>query len=412
MANHSILLLLLLFNCFRVFSQQETSSDELYKQARSAAFEAKDYDKAIDLSRKALKQSPDYTELSVFLGRLYTWSEKIDSARYVFQGLEDKGVRNEDFFLAYGSLEYWENENTRAANIVDKGLQAHENSEPLLLLRAKIAQDNKQYTLAAESLNRLISLNPDNSDARSLLASIQDFTSKNSIGVTYNFVHFDKQFDDNWHAMSLSYKRLTPIGSAIIRANVARRFARSGSQLELEMYPRISNVFYLYAGIGVSTTPGIFPKFRSGLSLYANLPHSFEGEIGYRQLRFDSNIWMYTASVGKYYKNLWFNLRTFLTPDKDLISHSYAGTIRYYNKGANDYIGLMFGTGISPEGNLNNLLDYETFKLKTYKVGADYNFSIKKSNIFSISGIYYNQEFRPGERGNQFDLTLGYIRTF
>jgi len=67
---------------------------------------------------------------------------------------------------------------------------------------------------------------------------------------------------------------------------------------------------------------------------------------------------------------------------------------------------------LSPEENRNNLLDNASYKLKTFKVGAEYNFSVKQSNLFSISGTYYNQEFRPKEKGNQLDIILGYIRKF
>ncbi|MGV7608803.1 YaiO family outer membrane beta-barrel protein, partial [Mycobacterium kansasii] len=62
-------------------------------------------------------------------------------------------------------------------------------------------------------------------------------------------------------------------------------------------------MFYLYVGGGYSGDVSLFPKYRTGVSLNANLPHSFEAELGYRQLYFSNSIWMYTAAVGKYYKN-------------------------------------------------------------------------------------------------------------
>src|SRR5690606_12252623 len=134
--------------------------------------------------------------------------------------------------------------------------------------------------------------------------------------------------------------------------------------------------FYLYVAAGYSDNVGLFPKYRTGVSIYANLPKSFEAEAGYRQLHFSNDIWMYTLSVGKYYKDFWFNLRTYLTPDSNNISHSYTGTVRYYTKGKDDYFAFMAGTGISPEENRNNLLNNETFKLKTFKIGAEYNVSV------------------------------------
>lgn len=388
------------------------SSDELFTQARSQAFDNKNYPKAIQLSKEALKKSPNYTDISVFLGRLYTWSDQVDSARIVFTELDNRQVTDEDFYLAYGSLEYWNDQYAKAKSIVDKGLALNPKSEDLLYLKARINYSGDEYQAAEQAVNELLVINPKHTEARALSKNIQEFAAKNAIGLTYSFTHFDKQFDDNWHIASLSYRRSTPFGSVIFKTNYANKFADNGVQYELEAYPRISKMFYMYVGGGYSNNVGIFPKYRTGASLYANLPKSFEGEVGFRQLHFSDNIWMYTASVGKYYQNYWFNLRTFLTPGETDISQSYAATVRYYTKGANDYIGFVVGTGISPDDSRNNLIESYNYKLKTFKVGADYNFSIKRNNLFSISAMYFNQEYKANETGNQFDLSIGYIKTF
>ncbi|QBO57265.1 Beta-barrel assembly-enhancing protease [Chryseobacterium salivictor] len=397
---------------FALYSQQNLSADELFSEARNAAFEQKDYTAAIKLTKEALEKAPDYTDISVFLGRLYTWTNDLSSARAVFDGLEKKEVRDEDFFIAYASLEYWNDQNDKAIEILNKGLEYHPQSEALLLLKGKVDFNNSNYADAEKAVNTLIRINPKNTEARALSIKINDFTSKNAMGIAYNFSHFDKQFDDDWHIVGLSYKRVTPIGSVILKGNYANKFASSGTQFELEAYPKLSKMFYLYVGAGYSNDVGIFPKFRSGVSLNANLPKSYEAEVGYRQLYFSNNIWMYTASVGKYYKNFWFNLRTYITPDNDNISQSYTGTVRYYTTGATDYFAFQIGTGISPESYLSNLLENEIYKLKTFKIGGEYNFAVQKTNLFSISAMYYNTEYLPKTKGNQYDFSLGYTKKF
>ncbi|WP_133438780.1 YaiO family outer membrane beta-barrel protein [Chryseobacterium salivictor] len=404
-------LMVLLFP-FALYSQQNLSADELFSEARNAAFEQKDYTAAIKLTKEALEKAPDYTDISVFLGRLYTWTNDLSSARAVFDGLEKKEVRDEDFFIAYASLEYWNDQNDKAIEILNKGLEYHPQSEALLLLKGKVDFNNSNYADAEKAVNTLIRINPKNTEARALSIKINDFTSKNAMGIAYNFSHFDKQFDDDWHIVGLSYKRVTPIGSVILKGNYANKFASSGTQFELEAYPKLSKMFYLYVGAGYSNDVGIFPKFRSGVSLNANLPKSYEAEVGYRQLYFSNNIWMYTASVGKYYKNFWFNLRTYITPDNDNISQSYTGTVRYYTTGATDYFAFQIGTGISPESYLSNLLENEIYKLKTFKIGGEYNFAVQKTNLFSISAMYYNTEYLPKTKGNQYDFSLGYTKKF
>ncbi|MDW9379148.1 YaiO family outer membrane beta-barrel protein [Chryseobacterium sp. JV558] len=410
MKRYSTFLFALLFP-ITMYSQQNLSADELFVKARNTAFEQKDYPASIALAKEALEKAPNYTDISVFLGRLYTWNKDLVSARAIFEELGKREVQDEDYFLAYASLEYWNDQNTKAIEILDKGLSYHPKSETLLLLKAKVYFGMDHYEEADKAVTTLLTINPKNTEARALAVRINELNSKNAVGIVYNYSHFDKQFDDDWHIVGVSYKRITPIGSVILRGNYANKFAQGGTQIELEAYPRLSKMFYLYVGGGYSDDVGLFPKYRTGVSLNANLPHSFEAEIGYRQLYFSSSIWMYTAAVGKYYKNFWFNLRTYITPDSKNISHSYTGTVRYYTKGAQDYFAFQIGTGISPEENRNNLLENETFKLKTFKIGGEYNFSYH-SNLFSVGTMYYNQEYRPGEKGNQFDITLGYTRKF
>jgi len=394
-----------------LYSQESLNTDELFSKARAIAFEQKDYSKSISIAKEALEKSPENTEISIFLARLYTWNDDINSARALFEDLEKKMIQDEDFFIAYGSLEFWNNNEEKALDIVEKGLQYHPKSEDLWLLKAKTHSTNDPAK-AEEAVLYVLELNPKNTEARAMYNRIKEFNSKNALSVIYNLTHFDKQFDEDWHIVGLGYKRVTKYGSVILRGNYANKFGEDGKQIELEAYPRISKTFYLYVGAGYSENVGIFPKYRTGVSLFANLPKSFEGELGYRQLYFSDNIWMYTASVGKYYKNYWFNLRTYLTPDNKNISHSYTGTVRYYTKGANDYFGIQVGSGISPEESTNNLLANENFKLKTFKVGCEYTFSVKKLNIFTLTFLYSNQEYRINQKGNQFDLSIGYTRNF
>lgn len=403
---------LILLCCATLGYAQELSSDELLQKARTEAFDQKNYPAAILTLKAAIAKSPDYVDLSIFLGRIYTWSDKIEEARAVFQPWLERNIDSEDFYLAYGSLEYWNDEEKRALEILKQGLTLFPQSEDLLLLQAKVYNSLGEFQHSENSLREVLKINAKSTVARELLNRIRDLSAKNAISVTYNYMHFDKQFDKDWHILALSYRRSTRIGSFIFRTNLANKFGDNGLQVELEGYPRLSKMFYLYTGMGYSNQVGIFPKYRTGVSLYANLPSSFEGEIGYRQLHFNDDVWMYTASVGKYYQNLWFNLRTYLTPGSSTISHSYTGTVRYYTGGANEYLGFQVGTGISPDDSRNNLLDQSAYKMKTFKIGADYNFTLGKRNLLFIQGIYFNQEYLPRTRGNQFDLTLGYSRTF
>jgi YaiO family outer membrane protein len=397
-----------------VFCQDNLTTDDLFVKARKTAFEDDNYPEAIALTKMALDKSPDYLELGVFLGRLYTFTDSIAKARTVFREVLQKEQGHEDASLAYGNLEYWNDDSATALEIVDNGIAKHPKSEGLLLLKAKILKDMKRYADADRTINDLLEVNPKLTEARALSQRIKLVSAKNILGLSYDYVYFDKRFDDPWHLASLDYGRLTKIGSVTARINYANRFNSNGLQFELDAYPRLSNLFYTYVSGGISDKDGIFPHYRAGFSLYANLPAAFEADAGFRLLVFDDRTWVYTVGVGKYYKNYWFNLRTYLTPSNSSVSHSYALNVRYYLGGADDYLSFNVGTGISPDDNANSVLfdPNNIYRLKSSNIALGYRTTIHKTNVVFIQASLENQEYARDTRGNQFTMGLGYIKRF
>ena len=205
--------------------------------------------------------------------------------------------------------------------------------------------------------------------------------------------------------------RQTKLGTVTARVNYGHKFGEDGVQAEVEAYPRISPTFYAYVNGGYSGSD-IFPQYRGGFSLYANLPASFEGELGFRYLYFDESVWVYTASVGKYYKNFWFNLRTYLTPGEDELSRSFALTARYYTAGADDFITLGIGTGVSPDDQRNNINYAINTNLVSYKFNLGYQRTVGRQNIIGAMATWYYEEYREKTWGNQINIGLILQRRF
>lgn len=394
-------------------AQEDLTTDELFVKARTAAFDEDDYPKAIELTKKALEKSPGYADVRIFLGRLYTWTDKNEEARKEFERVLEENPGHEDGSLAYASLEYWNDNSEKALNIVNKGLEKHPASEDLLLLKARLLKDLERYSEASNTLNQLLKVNPKLTEARSLGESIRNVSARNQVGVDYEYVYFDKRFDDPWHLASVDYSRSTKIGSIIGRLNYANRFASNGTQFNIDAYPSISDTFYAYLSGGIASSGSIFPDYRAGASLFANLPSAFEGEVGFRMLSFDETTWIYTASIGKYISNFWLNARTYLTPDNENISQSYSLNVRYYIAGADDFLSLSVGTGISPDDNTNNILfNDNTYKLKSNNISLGYRVSIKSTNVFFVNASLEDQEYARETRGNQFSVGVGYFKKF
>ena len=255
----------------------------------------------------------------------------------------------------------------------------------------------------------LLQKNPKNPQIKALSEPRKDGSFKNKIGFTYDYTYFDKQFSDPWHIASLDLGRQTKLGSVIGHLNYANRFRSSGLQYELEAYPHISKHFYSYVSAAYSGNAGIFPKYRTGFSLYGLLPASMEAEMGFRYLYFSSSTMIYTAALSKYYKNWLFIGRTYLTPGDNEISQSYNLTGRYYYGGADDYFFFIAGKGISPDDKPQAvLLNKQYQKLQSVKAGLGYRHAFGKRYVLTLDAGWINQEYRPDTKGNQISTGISY----
>lgn len=391
------------------------SADGLLLLARKAAFEDKNYELAKSRLYRALAISPNYGDIKIFLGRIHTWAKEYDSARYYFLSVLKANAEYEDASVGLADLEYWNDDNNRALLVINEALAYHPQSQDLLIRKAKILNAMRRYAEAQSAVEQLLAINRNNSEARSLANRIKQSAAKNAIGLSYDYVSFDKQFSDPWHLVGFDYTRTTGIGSITGRINYANRFKSNGIQYELEAYPHISKTFYSYVSVGYSDSVGVFPHWRGGFSLYANLPKSFEGELGIRYLQFSGDpTFIYTAYLGKYYKSWLFSGRTYLTPGTftKTISASYNISARYYYGGADDVIGATLGYGISPDDRSNSIQLDDKIRLISYKAGLSFKKKITKFSVISIDGSWYNQEYLPQTKGNQYQFSIGWLMRF
>lgn len=398
----------------KITAQDSTSSDGLYSMARKAAFDDKNRIKAIQLSKRALAISPTYTDIVIFVARLYTWEKQLDSSRTYFQHALQIEPTSEDAYIGYTDMEYWNDNNDAALRIVNRGLSYNPRSTQLLLRKAKILKATQSYKAAMLIVDTLLSIDKADASARALAEGIKDNISVNKIGVSYDYLYFDKQFNDPWHLASLQYTRQTTLGSITARVNYANRFKENGYQYEVEAYPHISKTFYAYVNVGYSENTTVFSRWRGGASLYANLPSSFEAELGVRYLYFTSNTFIYTAYIGKYYSSYLFGIRTYIVPAENTskISHSYSAFARYYFGGADNYIAANIGYGISPDDRPLSYQLSNNQQLTSYKAGLEFRHTIKTLNIIGVSASILNQEYLPGIKGNQVQGGIVYQRRF
>jgi YaiO family outer membrane protein len=177
---------------------------------------------------------------------------------------------------------------------------------------------------------------------------------------------------------------------------------KDGYQFELDAWPKFGGEFYGYCNIGFSSS-SLFPEYRIGGELYANLPKSFEASLGFRYMDFgSSDVPIFTGTVGKYYGNYWFSFRPFITVKSSGTSASGNLLIRKYFATAEDYITLTIGAGSSP-GDLTTLAEID--RQDSFKFGLDWNKELAKVYIIGLSGKFEREEYEVSEWGDIYSFS-------
>lgn len=374
-------------------AQDDLSSDDLFKLAREKAFDDDDYPTARQICKQALQKSPNYTDISVFLARLYLYDDKYDSARLVLEEVYQRKPKSLDVLGSLFDLEFWSDNPKTALEYANAGLEVEQNNEEFLLKKAKALADLDQYKAAKGTIDTLLKINQRNTDARIFAERLRRKAAKDNIALSYDYDKFDVSFDP-WHFASLSYGHAFKKVSVTGRINYANRFLSNATQYELDAYPDVSKKMYAYVSVGFSND-GIFPKYRLGASLYRNLPQSFEADLGFRYLQFSNPTIIYTAALGKYYKSYWFSLRTFITPDATGISQSVSLITRRYFSSATHFLSLAIGRGAVPDASTQILfLLNKTSTLQSTNIRLTYQQPFQKTFVIGLRASYENQEYR------------------
>lgn len=234
-----------------------------------------------------------------------------------------------------------------------------------------------------------------------------DSSRNQTVLATYEFNSFNQATRYNWQQGSVEYKKQWAQLSFLGRFNYGRRFDQLGWQGEVEAYPRLSPKVYAYTAVGFSPGAPVFPRWRSGASLFVNLPGAWEVEGGVRYLRFDRDVWLLSAGLGKYLGNWFIQSRGFFSlNNRQGFDQSYLLTARYYLPSGTNYLWLQAGTGISPDE--TQAIQLQGLNLQRQLLAGGVRTTIARRHQLLGTLGYARNEYSKDTYGSQFTLVLGY----
>jgi YaiO family outer membrane protein len=392
-------------------------SAQTYEEARNLAFNG-ERAKARSICKQILAEGFN-SDVALLMGRTYAWDGSYDSARVVLTEVLIQKPGNEEALDALSDVEYWAENYEKAIEYCDEALKNDSLAEKFVLKKAKILHGSEKYEDAVFILEEYLKKNQGKSEFIKKLKEYRPDLMKNSIRLSYTVDFFNKDFNrDPWQITALSYGRKTKLGAVIARVNYANRSysqntsGKKGFQFEMDAYPKISENNYGYLNYGYSQNT-LFPKNRFGAEWYHNFPNAYEGSIGMRFLGFtESNVDIYTATLGKYIGNYWISLRSFVTPDSGGTSVSGYMTVRRYYSDPENYIGMRIGFGVSPDDNRNPIVSEKVLTKKTRSIRAEFNHIFKQIWILNTGAVVGSEELEPGTFSGYYTFDISILRLF
>ncbi len=355
-----------------VFSQEiafNGDPDASFQRARTLAFDGH-RSEARDTLNLILSAYPDYTDVRNLLAKTYSWDGNYEEARRQFNKITSEERDNKEVWVATVKNEVYAENYGIALGLANKAL-LYIKEDPDLI---KLSQDIEE---------KIEEVHTDSKSLTNKMQFVGEQPYKNTIGIFSSTDVFDVVFDPMYYS-GVEYMYESSLGKIIPRINYSNRFEIDAIQYELDLYPKFSKMFYGYLNYGYSKAK-TYPNHRAGAELYANLPKGIEASLGMRYLTFsDSNVSIYTGSVGMYKGNYYFSLRPYITPRaQSTMGISGVLTSRRYLKDKYNYLGLNVGIGFMPEFRqflANTRLIAETILfVEAQQALVEYQFSFKNN---------------------------------
>lgn len=396
---------ILVFSCaFQMYGQESIyngNPDTSFETARQLAFNQQ-RKQAQDTLLAILTKYPDYHEIRSFLATTYSWDSEYKNARKEFAYVLEKDPQNKSTWIAAIKNEIWGDKPYTALEMTTEASQHFPDDAEILYLKAFAQEKTNNPIESYNTIQYILDKNPEDQKAKDYKNSLSTTLRKNTIGIKTSVDLYSEVFDPMQY-YTLAYGRQTKYGSIITKFNFNRRFNENGTQVEIDMYPKIAKGLYAHLNVGVANT-FLFPDLKYGAELYKSLPKGFEFSLGFRTLKYNTTTNIYTGSIGLYTGNSYLSFRPYFTPGDTGTSTSGTFTYRKYRSDADNYLGFTFGMGFSPEINQFNFSANENaiVNLKSQKLNMSYYFTTaNKRNAWGAQFGLTHQEITFNQ-GNYF----------
>lgn len=400
----------LLFLSATIFGQKKINTDSLLIKTNELIRSNGNPKLIVKLCHLGIKNAPNYLDYHVNLGRIYTQTKTIDSARYYFNYVIDKNKKYKDAYIYLTNLEISQNNIETAISKINEAEKNYPDDKEVLFQKIKILLASNDYQEAKNYITELSKKYPDDSYLKQQMIQIRNLEKSETIGINYSLTTFDRSGVGPWHLTGLQYGHQGNKLSLIGMINYANRTSNGvtfaqGFQFEIESYLKHNHKNYSMLNAAFSNGK-VFPEFRMAYSYFQGFSNGWEPEIGFRYTKTtNQNIYGGVLGCTKYVGSFWLNLRTFWQYNQNKIYPAAQFSTRYYFDTRYDYLNAFIGYGSSPdEREILGVFD-QRFTLSSYRFGIGYHKLFGNHFIGGIQGNINRQQYNLNNYQNEYTIS-------
>ncbi|WP_370425193.1 YaiO family outer membrane beta-barrel protein [Tenacibaculum dicentrarchi] len=407
--HYCLIIFFYLFNCFSSEAQKDKINvDSLYYKANNL-YKKKANKEALNLVNTALNIAPNYIDIRVLRIRI---SQRLHKTELVNNDLKlllksEKPRRLKNDVIRQLSL--IKNEKILAKFIADITAFYKEDID-VDLSKAEAYYRLKNSKNTKEVLSK-IAKNKLNIGQKYRYRLLLKKVNTNQISVYYNASSFGAEYPTKktWHTKQLEYMKFVGAHSFGVRVTHSKRFTNDAILYELESYPVFSKKCYSYVNVSTSSNADFFQKLGIKASVYYSVLKGIEMEVGFRYLTFDTvSFTTYIVGITSYVGDFYLNAGVFIGPEiASGFIQNYQTNIRYYYSGAENYIAIRLGTGISPDEPSKFIPVVSNINLNSYYATIGVTKTVTYNYNVSANIGYLIEEFRATKKGSQFLVGIG-----
>ena len=402
MCKRFLILFLLLLTAQTVLSQVQ-DPDVLFSQARTAAFEKKDFKEAIRLASQALEIAPDYLDVKVFLGRVYIFNEQHDQGRPILiEVLNKDGSRK---FARTTLIDSYLNkgEYLKADDYAAAGLRESPSDTDFMFKKALALEGQGNQRAAAIYFENIVDLDPTYPFVQQKLNELKKERLDWGVYTTFSNSQLNNNLDP-WNIGGVGLIRRSAYGTFSAEVNYGSRFGINDTEFQIIGYPVINSKTYAFVNAAFSNN-NFFPSYRLGASVYRVLPKRLETELGFRMLAFDANnVYQITGSLKKFISRYRFSARGFFTTVNANTSLNGLIALRTYFNKITNYVEIRGGYGRT-----NNLFNSQQDLTRDQVVegGLNAQYEVNPQLFLFLDVGYFSEEFAASPIRRRVDSLFG-----